>query len=272
MVPHNLSKDIEAEIIFFSHLSNNNGGAVIDSGNHDMYFIFDEVDMWEVKLWQVNEEEDLPIGVPVNFFVEFEFPQSLSGKLMAGKEFEIWKGQVIGKGTILELVNLDARAQENIEHIVKRTKDEVFQILAFNKSLFGEPEFNNIDELFYQKLKIVLEMEKTENYLWLWEKPHRLHTFLEFKSPKHIPKTKRLLPDIPEPIWFLVDIDILLSGWYLYNATFTSLEQLLEKYKFSQYYIAAKDFSWLIRKIDKRFIAIGNEVEHKLKQFKTNQG
>jgi hypothetical protein len=92
---------------------------------------------------------------------------------------------------------------------------------------------------------------------------------VEFDKAIPIPSISRLLPDHPVPIWFHVDIDLLLSGWFLYDATFTNVEKILEKYKFSQYYIAAKDFGWLIQKVDRRLIAIGDEVENKLKQFQS---
>ena len=56
---------------------------------------------------------------------------------------------------------------------MQRPSDEVMQILDFNKSLLGEPRFDDIDKNFYQKLKIALDMEDFENYLWLWEQPKR---------------------------------------------------------------------------------------------------
>lgn len=264
MVLTNLSKDIEVEVMFTSHP--NNDGSLVDSQSYTTYFIFDETDIWEVKLWQESDEQILPIGIPTKFFVEFEFPQSLSNKLTPGKAFEVWNDEVVGKGFILEILNLEERAQENIEYIVQRPTDEVFRIRDYIKSLFGEPVFNDRDRIFYQKLKVALAMEDFKDYLWLWDKPCRHHTLVEFDNPKHIPKLAQLLPDNPIPIWFLVDIDRLLSTWFLYSATFTTLEQLLQKYKFSRYYIVAEDFSWLIRKINKSFIAVGNDVEHRLKQ------
>jgi len=79
------------------------------------------------------------------------------------------------------------------------------------------------------------------------------------------------LPENLATTWFLVDIDLFLSTWFLYDAAFSSVEKILEKYKFSQYYIVAKDFSWLIMKTGKKFIAIGNDAENKLKQFQPLQ-
>jgi len=166
-------------------------------------------------------------------------------------------------------MNLEERAQENIEYIVQRPRDDVREILDFSKSLFGEPAFNEVDKNFYRKLKVALNMGEFDDYQWLWDKPRCNHTFVEFEKPNHIPKITNLLPDKPVQIWFLVDIDWLLSTWFIYHATFTTIEQVLEEYKFSKYYIFAEDFSWLIRKIDKQFIAIGSEVEHKLKQFQS---
>ena len=267
MVSTSLSKDIEVEIVF--SMSFDSGAKLIESDTRSIYLIFDDVDMWQVQLWPEKDEPDFVIGVPTRFFVEFKFPQGLLGKLMPGKEFEIWHGDVIGKGIVLKLLNLEARAQKKIENMIRRPRAEVEEILVLNKSLCGEPIYQEIDKFFYQKLKLFLEMENIEDYLWLWKKPNRSHKFVEFENAKLIPKISLLLPDYPMPLWFFVDIDLLLSGWFLYDATFTAIEEILEKYKFSQYYIVAKDFSWLIRKVDRSFLAIGNEVENKLKQFQS---
>jgi hypothetical protein len=269
MVSTNLSKDIEVEVIF--SMPPDSGEKLLEPDDHSIYLIFDKEDLWKVQLWQEKNESNFAIGVPTRCFVEFESPQSLFGRLTSGKEFEIWRGVVVGKGAVLKLLNLEARAQENIENIVQRPREEVHQVLAFNKSLCGEPIIDDIDKIFYESLKGFLQMENIQNYLWLWKKPNRSHTFVEFDSPKLIPKISLLLPDKPMLIWFLVDIDFLLSAWFLYEADFAAVEKILEKYKFSQYYIVAKDFSWLIRKVNTKFIAIGNDVEMKLKQFQSMQ-
>src|SRR6266496_4065347 len=267
MVSTSRSKDIEVAVTFSTSLDS--GERFVESDNQSIYLIFDEEDMWKVQLWQEKNESDFVIGVTTRCFVEFESPQSLFGRLAPDKEFAVWRGEVIGKGIVLKLINLEARAQENIENIVQRPREEVHQILAFNKLLCGEPIYHEIDQLFSHKLKLVLQMENIPDYRWLWKKPNRSHTFVEFDSPKLIPKISLLLPDNPVPIWFLVDIDLLLSAWFLYEASFAAVETILEKYKFCQYYIVAKDFSWLIRKVGKKFIAIGNDVENKLKQFQS---
>ena len=163
MVSTSLSKDIEVEIVF--SMSLDSGEKLVESDNHSIYLIFDDVDMWNVQLWQEQNEPEFVIGVPTRFFIEFEFPQGLFGKLMPGKEFEVWHGDVIGKGIVLELLNLEARAQENIENMVRRPRAEVEEILAFNKSLCGEPIYHEIDKFFYQKLKFFLGMENIEDYL-----------------------------------------------------------------------------------------------------------
>ena len=265
MILTSLAKDIEVEIIFT--MSQEIRERLLQADYHSICLIFGKLDLWRVKLWQENNEPKFALSVPTRFFVEFEFPQSLSGHLMPGKEFEVWQGEVIGKGVVLELLDLEARAQENIENIVIRPRDVVDQIVAFIKSLCGEPIY--FDKSFCQKLKPFLCMEDIPDYLWLWKKPNRLHTFVEFSHPKHVPSISLLLPENPAPIWFLVDIDALFSTWYLYDTTFTAVENILEKYKFSKYYIVAKDLNWLIRKVDRQFIAIGGDVEEKLKQFQS---
>ena len=255
-------------------MSPESGERLVQSDNYSIGLVFDEVDLWRVKFWQENNEPDFAIGMPTRFFVEFEFPQGLSGHLMPGKEFEVWhfeacQGEVVGKGIVLELLNLETRAQENIENIIQRPREEVLQIKTFIESLCGESRYQVVDNPFYQKLKLFLRMENIPDYRWLWKKPNRLHTIVEFNHPKLIPQISRLLPENPVPIWFLVDIDLFLSTWFLYDATFTAVEKILMKYKFSKYYIVAKDFSWLIRKVDRQFIAIGSDVENKLKQFRS---
>src|SRR5258706_8987051 len=144
MVSAQLSKDIEVEVLFTKHPNNNEEH--IDSENHALYFIFDEIDIWQVGLWQEKAEQTFLINTPTRFFVEFEFPQSLSGRLTPGKAFDVLQGEIVGKGFILEIINLDERAQEYIENIVQRPRDEVHQILEFNESLFGEPRFTDINE------------------------------------------------------------------------------------------------------------------------------
>lgn len=270
MVPTSFAKDIAVEIIF-SKLEEN-GERLVRSDSHAIGLFFGEEDLWRVKLWQENIEPDFAISVPTRFLVEFEFPQSLSGNVRQGEEFEVWlvedyQSEVIGKGVVLELLNLEARAQENIENIVLRPREVVNEIVAFIKSLCGEPL--DIDKLFYQELKLVVRMENAPDYQWLWEKPNCLHTFVEFSHPKQIPNVSLLLPENTVPIWFLADIDLRFSSWFLYDATFTAVEKILAKYKFSKYYIVAKDFSWVIRKVDRHFIAIGSKVENKLKQFQS---
>lgn len=270
MVPTSLAKDIEVEIIF--SISLESGERLVQSDNHSIGLFFGEEDLWRVKLWQEHNEPDFAIGIPTRFFVEFEFPQSLSGNLMPGNNFEVWlvedyQSKVIGKGVVLELLKLEARAQENIENIILRPSGEAHQTKAFIESLCGESTYQVIDNPFYQKLKLFLGMENIPDYQWLWGKPNRLHTFVEFNHPKHIPSISLFLPENPVPIWFLVDIDLRFSTWFLYDATFTAVEKILAKYKFSKYYIVAKDLSWLVRKVDRQFIAIGSNVENKLKQF-----
>jgi len=161
----NLSKDIEVEVIF--SMSPDSGEKLLEPDDHSIYLIFDKEDLWKVQLRQAKNESDFSIGVPTRCFVEFESPQSLYGKLSPGKEFEIWRGIVVGKGIVLELLNLESRAQENIENITRRPSAEVHQILAFNKSLCGEPIFDEINKVFCHRLKGRLQMENIEDYLWL---------------------------------------------------------------------------------------------------------
>src|SRR6266540_5003619 len=123
MVSTSLAKDIEVEIVFSTHQESDE--RLVQSDNQSIGLFFSKEDLWKVKLWQENNEPGFAIGVPTRFFVEFEFPQSLSGHLMPGKEFEVWlvenyQSEVIGKGVVLELLNLEARAQENIENIILR--------------------------------------------------------------------------------------------------------------------------------------------------------
>jgi len=174
---------------------------------------------------------------------------------------------VIGKGVVLELLDLEARAQENIENIVIRPREVVDQIVALIESLCGKPIYSN--KPFHQQLKLFLGMDDIPDYVWLWKKPNRSHTFVEFSHPKHVPGISLLLPENPAPVWFLVHIDARFSSWYVYDATLPAVEKVLEKYKFSKYYIVAKDLSWLIRKVDRYFIAIGGDVEDKLRQFQS---
>lgn len=270
MVSTNLSKDVKVEVIFSAHPDS--GAKLLVPDNGSIYLTFDKDNhLWKVQLWQEKHESDFAINVPTRYFAEFEFPQGLFGRLEPGKEFEIWRGIVVGKGIVLELLNLEKRAQENIENISQRVTEEVDQILSLNKSLFGEPIFNDANKIFCQRLKSFLQMENTPDYLWLWKTPNRSHMFIEFGSPKLIPHISVLLPNNPVSIWFLVHIDSNLSTWFLYDATFVAIEKILEKHKFSQYYIVAKDCSWLIMKVNTKFVAIGDNVEKKLKKFQSMQ-
>jgi len=87
MASTNRSKDIEVEITFNGQP--NNSGEFANPGNYTTYFIFGEVDIWKVVLWQEKPENILPVGVPTKFFVEFEFPQSLFSYLSPGRAFEV---------------------------------------------------------------------------------------------------------------------------------------------------------------------------------------
>lgn len=273
MTQPKLSKDIEVEVIFTFADSEESEEPKLFK-DYRISFVFDSYP-WQVELWLNKDQEIFPIGIPVKTFVEFHDPQSLSGKLMPDQKFNIlassggldnFKSQSIGDGRILKIIDFEKHAEENSENIVFRRLDETNQIIGFIENLCGKSIVH--DEIFYKKLKKILDMENIQDYQWLWrDKPHCPHTTVNFESPKHIPQIVHLLPDKPIPIWFLVDISAYLSCWYVYNGTFAALENITKAYKFSQYYIIAKDFSWLLRKTNKEFIAIGEDVENKLKHF-----
>ena len=101
------SKDIEAEVIF---LLPEEGGRkkTIFSGFRPT-FIYDD-SAWDATLY-FEGDDFMPNGLPRIIFFDFVSPEYHVGKLVPGKEFELWEGRVIARGHVLRLVNLEQSAK-----------------------------------------------------------------------------------------------------------------------------------------------------------------
>jgi hypothetical protein len=115
MVSPNFAKDIEAEVTFLLPKDGGRKG-IIFSGFRPV-FIYDNQG-WDASLW-FDGKEFTPRGIPVILFFDFASPEQHLGKLMTGKEFELWDGGLIAKGRVLKLLDLEKSARDALER--KRT-------------------------------------------------------------------------------------------------------------------------------------------------------
>jgi|ERR1700690_2866745 translation elongation factor EF-Tu-like GTPase len=103
----NYPKDIEAEIIFVLPEDGGRKNPIM-SGLRPQ-FHYDGRD-WD-GVMHFDTEEHMPKGIPIIMYFAFISPESHLGKLLPGKEFQLWDGpKVIGNGRILRLIDLEESA------------------------------------------------------------------------------------------------------------------------------------------------------------------
>ncbi len=119
----------------------------------------------------------------------------------------------------------------------------------------------------FARLKRFLGKENVEDYIWMWERPNRPHTFVQIENLQYLPALCKLTPNSQELVWFVVDI-WLLSAWLVYEGILGEIEKITEVAPIINYYVIAKDFRWLVAKSRRNeFIAIGEDVEKNLRRF-----
>jgi hypothetical protein len=83
------------------------------------------------------------------------------------------------------------------------------------------------EEGFFARLKRFLGRENMEDYVWMWEKPNRPHTYVRFENLQDSPDLRKLTPNTQEPVWFVVEIWSL-SGWPVYEGMLREIEEITE--------------------------------------------
>jgi hypothetical protein len=103
-----VSKDIEAEVTFFSQQEGGRNIPIFPG--YRPTFIYDG-SYWDASLW-FDGPTFLPTGDAVTIYFGFSRPKQHLGKLVPGKEFELWDGRVIAVGHVIRVVDLEKSAQE----------------------------------------------------------------------------------------------------------------------------------------------------------------
>ena len=112
------AKDIIAEVTF---LPPEEGGRKVPPANgYRPTFVYNNQHFISSLWFEGNEIPAFP--GPVIVFFEFFRPEHHLGKLIPGKEFELWEGQVVARGRVLEIVNLEKSASRRLEQRTREAK------------------------------------------------------------------------------------------------------------------------------------------------------
>jgi hypothetical protein len=108
---------------------------------------------------------------------------------------------------------------------------------------------------------------KTSGLTWWWEDFRFPVTSVCFHDGKGWERLIELVPSVNEKIWFIAGEDGSRYG-PVYEASTQIIQQVIGECYCFEYYLVAKDWSWLIGENHHDVVfAIGEPVESKLKQY-----
>ena len=101
---------------------------------------------------------------------------------------------------------------------------------------------------------------------WWWEDFRFPSTSVRFTDQKGFERLEKIVPNKKEKVWFIVEEDQLPFN-PVYEATPESVQAVVGECYGFEYYLVAKDMSWLVCETHHDdLIAIGTEVEERLRQ------
>ena len=100
------SQAIEAEVIFFPAESGGRKNVVF--AGFRPTFIYDG-HYWDAALW-FDGSPFIPDGKSITCYFSFHSPDQHVGKLVSGKEFDLWDGRVIARGRVIRIIDLHKSA------------------------------------------------------------------------------------------------------------------------------------------------------------------
>jgi hypothetical protein len=102
---------------------------------------------------------------------------------------------------------------------------------------------------------------------WWWEDFRFSATRVRFSDQKGFLRLEKIVANQEEKVWFIVEDDQL-PFYPVYEATAKAIQAVVGECSGFEYYLVAKDLSWLVCETHHdQLIAIGEEVESRLRQL-----